>query len=428
MNKGTDETIHILTSHLFRENYGKMVSFLSQKYGYQEIDNILDAIQDAFEAALRKWKFTGIPDHQVAWLYKVANNKFLNRIKQSNTVEAYVKNQMTNGVDFFSYNEQEAEDSLLKLLLFFSKLHFSRRNKLIVSLYFLCGFSYDEISRALILNQETVKKVILRSKESIREISSRYDGFQIDSIGDELDHLLKVIYLLFNEGYKTSSKSGTINKYLCYEAIRLAKLVRKYDQDNPEINSLLALMFFNTSRFPARFVGDRWVSLEDQDRTRWDKRLILEGFYYLKQAKSMQSSLEKYYLQALISSLHCSSESYGKTNWEAISHLYQQLGKIEPDSVYLTLNRIICESNFKDIHELIDQLTTLENSVTDEASFAFFSTKAYLYSRLCEVDSAIVNYKRSLDFTKNKADIKFIQEKINRIDEENRMRQSVLHK
>ncbi|MDP9959549.1 RNA polymerase sigma factor [Chryseobacterium lathyri] len=412
MNRDFDESIHTLTDHLFRENYGKMVSYLSQKYGYKEIENIVDAVQESFETALNTWKFSGIPDNHFAWLYRVAVNKLLNKIKYSGIRKSNVDHLDIAEEIIHEYNEKELEDSLLKLLIFFSKIDFSERNKLIISLYFLCGFGYEEIANALILKNETVKKVILRSKENIKQFAEKYDDFQIGSFDDCRKHLLKIMYLIFNEGYKTSQKKGSINYDLCYEAIRLAKLVQSYDVRNSEINSLLALMFFNSARFPARIEKGTWVSLEDQDRDLWDKNLIYEGFYYLELAKYNQANLSKYYIEALIGSVHCTSESYGNTNWQTISFLYKQIEKIEPDSISVKLNRIISESNFKNINTLLLEVNILEGLITKESAFTFFSSKAHLYFKLREWNTAIEYYELSLNYTKNKTDIYYIDGKI----------------
>lgn len=415
MNRNIDENINTLTSHLFREHYGKMVSYLSQKYGYHEIENILDAVQESFETALKTWKFSKIPNDHFAWLYKVASNKLLNKIKQSGTAKTHINHLSAHTGNFEEYNAKEVEDSLLKLLIFFSKADFPERNKLIISLYFLCGFGYSEIARAMFLKSEAVKKIILRSKKTIKEFAGKYDDFRIESIDDNLEHLLKIIYLMFNEGYKSSLRNGAINSDLCYESIRLGKLINGHIAGKAEVNSLLALFFFNVSRFPARIKNDMWISLENQDRTLWDKNLISEGFYYLKEAKDNAQKLNKYYLEAMISSLHCTAENYGSTDWKTISFLYRQLEMAEPGSITLKLNRIIAESNFGKAENLIEEINSIENISDEEVLFSIFTTKAHLYFKRKDYNEAIKSYIESLNHTKNKMDRNYINEKIKMI-------------
>lgn len=416
MKETSDKNIHSLTDHLFREHYGKMVSYLSQKYGYQEIENILDAVQESFETALNTWKYSNVPSNHFAWLYKVANNKLINKIRHSNIAKSHLGMLKNDEYTTQEYNEKEAEDSSLKFLIFFSRIDFSERNKLIVSLYFLCGFGYAEIANSLILKIETVKKIILRSKETIKTFAENYNDSQIEFTGENRKYLLKIIYLLFNEGYKTSKKNSTINYDICYEAIRLGKLIQNYNLDDSETNSLLALMFFNSSRFPARMGEDTWISMEEQDRNLWNKTLISEGFFYLRKTKFHQYTLNKYYIEALISSIHCTSENYEKTDWKTIAYLYRQLEKIQPASISVKLNRIISESNFLKTEILISELSNLKKIVTEETAFCFFSSIAHLYFRLKEWNSAIENYKFSLNYTKNKTDIIYINKKISLIE------------
>lgn len=411
MNKDSQQSINILAGHLFREHHGKMVSLLSSKFGYHQIDNVLDALQESFEAALKTWKFSGVPKHPVAWLCRVAGNNLLNRIKRSNLSHAYLSKLPAQEKITSPYDETEAEDSLLKLLIFFSTANFSERNKLIISLYFLCGFNYSEIANALLLKTETVKKTILRGKETIKEFSCSYEHSQVQSIENQ-GHLLQVIYLLFNEGYKSSQKNGTINNELCFEAMRLATLIHRRQPDDGKTNSLLAVMFFHCSRFPARTAADSWISLELQDRSLWDSELISAGFQHLRIAKKNLSFLDKYYIEAVISSLHCSSETYEKTDWKMITYLYRQLEQLEPYSISVTLNRILAESHFKDLTGLLSELNLMEEQVGGEMAFFYFAARAYCYTKLKSWKLAMENYQRSLVYAKNKTDFNFINRKI----------------
>jgi RNA polymerase sigma factor (sigma-70 family) len=409
------EEIQSLTDHLFRSNYGKMVSYMSQKYGYHEIENILDAIQEAFEAALKTWKYAGVPDNHFAWLYKVASNKLLTKLNHINIGKSYVSKQQIDETTIAEYTEKEVDDSMFKLLVFFSKVSFSERNKLVISLYYVAGFGYAEIANALILNVEAVKKVILRSKETIKQFAQKYVDFDIDRLDLNIKHLLKSIYLLFNEGYKTTKKNGSINHDLCYEAIRLAKLAQHHVENDTEVNALLALMFFNAARFPARISGGNWVSLEKQDRRLWDQALIAEGFRYLKKAKSKDLALSKYYLEAVISSVHSTAANYEATDWKIISYLYIQLEYLEPNSIAITLNRIISASNYQNIDDLIRELNSLESLITKEMTFTYCCTKAHLYCKQQDLNSALINYNLSLAYAKNKMDINFVNERISSI-------------
>jgi RNA polymerase sigma factor (sigma-70 family) len=411
MNKNSATHLNKLTNHLFREHYGKMVSYLCQKYGYHQIEDILDAVQESFEAALKTWRFSAIPNSPFAWLCKVASNKLLNKIKRANLSKNYLNQISDEEIILGQYSEKEAEDSLLKLLIFFSTADFTERNKLVISLYYLCGFNYAEIANGLFLQIDNVKKIISRSTSVIQKYAGHYDDFQIQTI-DQPNHLLKVIYLLFNEGYKSSQAKGAINHDLCFEAFRLAKLLHRYSPSNAKTSALLAAMCFHSSRFPARMANQTWISLAHQDRSLWDSQLISNGFYYLRMARNHQVSLDKYYLEALISSLHCSAATYEETDWKTIAYLYHQLEHTTPNSTTITLNRIIAESNFKELSPLLSELDLMKALITKETAFFYHSTKAHLYCKLKAWDLALENNNLSLAYAKNKTDINFIHTKI----------------
>ncbi len=410
----TEEYIPSLTGHLFRAYYGKMVAYLSQKYGYTAIENIMDSVQEAFEAALNTWKVSGVPKNHFAWLYRVATNKLLNRFHQAHTRQYHMSRLPVND-SWEPGREQEAEQSVLHLLAFFARIHMPERNKLMIALHYLCGFGYAEIAHAFFLKTETVKKAILRSKETIQEYSKQYDDFRYTSTGKHRDYLLRIIYLLYNEGYKTSGKKGSIQYDLCYEAIRLGKLLYKEDKSEVKVNALLALMFLNTARFPARTTSNNWILLEEQDRKCWDKALIREGLYYLKRAKSGPPILNSYYLEALISALHCSAPSFGETDWNSIAFLYRQLEILEPSSFMVTLSRLIAESHNGNTASLMLYIDTLRDKVTPEYTFIFFVAKAHLHSKQQEWHLALENYNKALDHVHNDTDTNFIRDKIQEI-------------
>jgi len=267
----------------------------------------------------------------------------------------------------------------------------------------------------MILQVDAVKKVILRSRAAIKKFALRYEGFHMDAIAGDLSHLMTIVYLLFNEGYKTCQKNSKIKYDLCHEAIRLAKLIHHDVPCHPELNSLLALLLFNTSRFPARIDDSVWVSLIDQDRKLWNRALIAEGFYHLNIAKDHQVGLSRYYLEALISSLHCSAASYQQTDWPRIVFLYQQLERLLPNAVAIKLNRIVAQSNFGNLVSLLLEMDALESSSLPQSAFAFYSSKAHLQVKLQNWQLAAENYRFALPHTKNLTDVRYINQKLNDI-------------
>lgn len=384
-----------------------MVSILAKRFGYEYFEDITDSVQDAFESAIRTWKFGSIPTNPSGWLFKVAQNNLLNKLKRKK-----ISNLHYEYYTSFELQENEAEESALKLLIHCSSMQVSNKKKIIFLLYFLCGFSYNEIAAALFLNLEGVKKMILRNKETFKRHAERFDNFDMNMIKN-YDIPIQVIYLLFNAGYKSSKNLHNIQLQLCFEAIRLAKLLHSYIPSNAKLNSLLALMFFNVSRFPARVSKESWVTLEKQNRKKWNFTFIFEGFYYLNVAKdNLAEEIETYYLEALISSIHCSSLSYQSTDWKSISFLYRQLEILKPDSLTVKLNRLIAESNVKNVNLILSELDSFEQSIDDKLAYYFYTTKAHLCLKLQNHKLAIDTYQKALQFTHNKFDINFVKQKV----------------
>lgn len=402
-----------LTAHLFRHSAGKMTAVLTRQYGLPRLDMIMDAIQDSFEMALTKWRYGNIPQHPEAWLMTVARNKLINRLKKDtrygdmdetlSTIETYTT------YDHIIVNEELVSDSQLQLLLTCCHPGFSLKNQVSITLYILCGFGVPEIANALLTNRETIKKAITRCKLQLKEQETLYQPKSALILEQHIHTVHTVLYLLFNEGYKTTRAGTGINRDMCFEAMRLAKLLLQHPVALPQTHALLALMFFNAARFPARITDTgEWLTLEKQDRGRWLQPLIQEGFYHLEQA-THTGEINKYHIEALIASIHCSSTSFAQTPWQKILDLYEHLEIIEPPSSLLQLNKIIAQA-YTDIQLVnLDALDKLENFLTADNRFLYYVTRAHVYRRLKHLPEATKNYRQAFELATSAIDKRFIQ-------------------
>lgn len=402
--------IHQTTAHLFRECSGKMIAVLTRYYGLQQLENILDAVQESFETALRHWRYKGIPQKPEAWLLTVAKNKISNIVKRENLLA-----NLTSSISVensFIIDEKQIDDSQLQLLRCICKLNLPTKNQIIFTLYVLCGFGVPEIANALLMGNEAVKKSIFRTKQSLQQQAFKFNQFPTAKIGQSLDKLHLILYLMFNEGYKTTRAKEGLNTDLCYEAMRLTKLILQQNPQNGDTCALLALMFFNISRFPARISNENiWISLEQQDRSLWNTVYIKEGLHYLNCSRNTQQ-LSKYHLEATIASIHCTASNFNATDWNKIIYLYEQLEHIEGPSFSLSLNKIIAKSYIEPSEDLLKELNLLEKEMKAENYLFLYLAKAHLFNLLHQKAASIENYQLALAHTQSEIDKQFILQKI----------------
>lgn len=384
-------------------------------FGLDQIDTVLDVVQDSFEAALARWRFSGVPDNPAAWLMQVARNKALNAFKRAGRTQSLSSSAYLGSPDRHFENQLDIllspdslKDSQLRLLFTCCHPRLSTRSQVIITLNILCGFGVPEIANALLMQQEAVKKALARSKVSLREMGNILQAPVITRSEERVRTVQLILYLLFNEGYKATRGKEAINDDLCYEAIRLARLL---EGDNTVLNcetqALLALMFFNVSRFPARRnMQDEWLTLEEQDRRKWDKVFIEEGFHYLGKATRSEMA-SRFHIEAIIASVHCTAATFGETDWAAIASLYRRLEQVAPSPV-VTLNRLIAES-YLDSRDSIVALDELAAGTELKNSFLVPAAKGDVCKRSGDPGQACIYYEQALRLAAAPADRQFLE-------------------
>ncbi|MBW3520051.1 RNA polymerase sigma factor [Flavobacterium sp. NKUCC04_CG] len=414
MNQTNNTDINKLTHHLFRENSGKMMGVLSKVFGAKHLDIIADAVQDTFETAVVRWRFSGVPENPSAWLMKVAKNKTINAIKRTKKWERpyEVERAEFEGKEMFDFTDEEIMDSQLQLLLLCCRADLSQKNQIAISLHVLCGFGVSEISNALLMSEEAVKKAITRIKALWRTTQTTRSVNSLKVISQQDKPILEILYLMFNEGYKVTKGKDGINLDLCFEAIRLTKLLLLNRSSHFETRSLLALMFLNIARFPARISeAGYWLTLEEQDRSLWNKTYMEEGIYYLQRDAS-NKVLNVFYIEALIVSLHCLAAKFEETNWQKIVVLYKQLEVLKPNNFIVWFNRIIAESFLGAPEKSLQQLAKISRDEIKNHEFTYYTGLAYLYVKTGNTQTALELYNKSLPFANTQMDELFIMRRI----------------
>lgn len=321
----SNNEVNKIVDHLFRHEAGKMVAVLTRIFGFKNIEQAEDIVQDTIIRALETWKFGKLPDNPQAWLYRTAKNKaidLIRRQKVKHKIESEIAPLLRSEYTLVPsmndmFRENEIKDSQLRMMFACCHPSISQESQVTLMLKTLCGLSSKEIGNAFLTNEETIQKRLYRTKEKIREehISLDYPG--ADMMQSGLDAVLRALYLLFNEGYNSSHPEKLIREDLCEEAMRLTLLLTANPKTNlPYANALLALMCYHSSRFGARLDDKGFVVLlKDQDRTQWNKFLIERGNEYLS-CSAEGNSIHQYHIEAAIASLHANAKSYKLTDWE----------------------------------------------------------------------------------------------------------------
>ena len=333
-----------LIPHLFRTEYQKIVSVLCNLFGIHHIEIAEDIVSDTFLTASETWAIKGIPENPTAWLYTVAKNKTKNYFKRNDIFEKKIVTEIkynspiNNPEIEIDLSDQNIADSQLAMLFTVCNPSNSDEAQIALALNLLCGFGINEIADAFLSNKEVIYKRINRAKEKLKEENIKIQNPNPAEIKERINTVLKTIYLLFSEGYYSTSQNTTLRKDLCAEAMRLTYLlIQNKTTHLPATNALMALMCFHSSRFEARTTENGEIILyQDQDESLWNQELIDKGTYFLSQS-STGNTLSKYHLEAGIAYWHTQKKDTAE-KWEHILELYNNLIILEYSPI-VALNR-----------------------------------------------------------------------------------------
>ncbi|MCZ4243029.1 RNA polymerase sigma factor [Pedobacter punctiformis] len=397
--------------HLFRTEYRKITSVLCKLFGIDHIEIAEDIASDTFLMATELWSIKGLPENPTAWLYTVAKNKAKNYFKHNQIFRDKIVQQVQYSTSEIheieiDLSEKNITDSQLQMMFALCHPAISTEAQISLSLRILCGFGITEIADAFLSNKETINKRLFRAKEKLRIAQVKIEFPKEKEIDERLETVLTTLYLLFNEGYYSSSQDTSLRKDLCLEAMRLTFLLVENKQTNtPPVNALLSLMCFHSSRFEAR--TDQYgatILYQDQDKSLWNEELINKGKYYLSEA-SQGNRVSKYHLEAGIAYWH-TLKTETTEKWESILQLYNRLLLIEYSPI-AALNRTYALSKANGNAEAIIEAEKLK--LTD--NHLYHSLLGELY-RGVDATKAILHFKTALSLAKSPADKMLISNKI----------------
>lgn len=409
-----------LVDHLFRHEAGKMVSVLTRIFGPDRMEIAEDIVQDTFLKALHEWSFNRVPENPSAWLYRVAKNGAIDILRRNKYTEEYkselnylLKSEWTLASSVSNlFLDNEIKDSQLRMIFTCCYPELPPESQIALTLKTLCGFSVKEIARALITSEANINKRLFRAKQKIKELNIPFKIPGAKEIQKRIEIVYKVLYLLFNEGYNSSSENMVVRKDLCAEAIRLAQILAEHEVGkNPATYSLISLMYLHFARLDSRVDSEgKILLLKEQDRGLWDKELIDTGLGYLEHASS-EEFISEYQLEAGIAAYHATAKSFDETNWKKILELYDILVKMKPDSIN-RLNRAIAISRVKGAEKAIDELKLI-NNLGDY--YLYHSTLGELYFLSGLYNESLKHFETALKLTDSKAEKTLIKIKTERV-------------
>jgi RNA polymerase sigma factor (sigma-70 family) len=402
---------------LLRKLAPRVLSTLARQYG--QFDACEDAVQEALLAAVTRWSTEGIPRQPRAWLLTVARRSLIDhwrgdsaRRKREERAEAEIGRHPVPAAD-----EQPPDDDDTLILLFLC-CHpaLAPPAQIALTLRAVGGLTTKEIAGAFLVPEATMAKRITRAKQAIAQSGQGFDLPPADDLAVRLQAVLRILYLIFNEGY-TATSGPTLHRVdLSTEAIRLTRLLRRVAPADGEVAGLLALMLLTDARRPARADPDgSLVPLEDQDRSLWDSDAIREGLTLLSDTLG-RFPVGQYQLQAAIAAVHDEAGTAGATDWPQILALYDTLEQVAPGPM-VTLSRAVAVANVHGPTAALALLGTLGDADLAAHSHRLDAVRAHLLEQAGDVERARDAYLRAARTTASVPEQRYLQLRASRLDQ-----------
>jgi RNA polymerase sigma-70 factor (ECF subfamily) len=408
-----------LSAHFFRRESGSLVAALTRIFGVRNLALAEDVAQDAFCRALEVWKAHGLPENPSAWLMATARNRALDVVRRQRTARTFapelgrlLETEWTLGsaVDE-AFVPGVIRDEQLRMM--FSCCHpaLPVEAQLALVLNLLCGFGAPEIAGALLAGRAAVEKRLSRGKKALSRAKVLFD-LGCAELAARLSTVHRALYLLFSEGYHGASASSPVRAELCEEAMRLTSLLRAHPAAaTPATDALAALLCLHAARLPARLDGAGDLSaLGDQDRSRWDGRLVEEGLALLSRSAT-GSELSAYHLEAAIAAVHARAPSVEATDWHAIVALYDRLMAQSPSPV-VALNRAVAVGQ-RDGAERGLEATRAIADLERLSGYPFYpAALGELELRRGDRGAARTHFQEALALARNGAERRFLEKRL----------------
>ena len=385
---------------------------------FRNLDAAEEAYQNACLRALKSWPQNGPPRDPASWLIMVGRNAGIDEVRRHRKQEALPEDEAISDL-----NDAETEiaerldgshyrDDILRLLFICCHPDLPATQQIALALRIVSGLTVKQIARAFLVSEAAMEQRITRAKARVAEARVPFETPGAVERSERLASVAAMIYLIFNEGYSASGDTAEIRAPLCEEAIRLARLLLRLFQSEPEIMGLTALLLLQHARTDARFGTDGAVILlEDQDRSLWNKALIAEGLALIDKAMRHRRS-GPYQVQAAISALHARAEKPEDTDWTQIDLLYGALEIMQPSPV-VTLNRAVAVSKVRGPQAALEMIEPLASRLSNY--FHYFGVRGAFLMQLGRNDEARVAFDRAIALANTSAEAAHIRMHLDRL-------------
>jgi RNA polymerase sigma-70 factor (ECF subfamily) len=401
-----------MLEHLFRHQSSRILAHLTRLLGPTYLELAEEAVQQAMLRALEMWPHQGLPENAAAWLYRVAHNAAIDGVRRDRIgseksaafVAALYQSATITPDDV--YLEAQLRDDELRLVFMCCHPEIPRESRVVLSLKVAGGFNVREIARAFLAEDAAIAQKLVRARRQIREQALTLDMPHGAELNERLDSVLDVIYLMFNEGYAAHEGEDLIRTDLCFEALRLGRLIAFSSIATPKVNALMAVMALQAARLPARIdeAGDL-ILLEDQDRSRWDQELIAVGFHHFDKAIA-GDEVSEYHVQAAIAATHARG-----VEWPVILELYEQLFAMNPSPV-VALNRAVAIARVRGAAEALESIEPLGNDPKLRGYYLFLAVRGHLLLDLGRRAEAAACFQEALRCRCSEPEKRFLRRRI----------------
>jgi RNA polymerase sigma factor (sigma-70 family) len=391
MQEATPDETHAALSTVFREEAGRLVGALVRMLGDFEVAEEL--VQDALLVALERWPVEGIPVQPGAWLLTVARRRAIDQLRR----EARFRGKLAA----LEYPVVPEPDDRLRLMFTCCHPALSRETQVVLTLRAVCGFTTAEIAHAFLVSESAMARRLVRARQKIVQAVIPYRVPRAEELDERLSEVLAVLYLMFNEGYLASGGSAPARRDLAEDAAWLAAFVTRLYPREPEALGLLALMRLHLARAEARFdTRSKLILLSEQDRSRWDRRMITEAVAMIEQAAALGRPCP-YQVQAALVACHAEAASWQATDWPQILALYDLLLQMMPSPV-VRLNRAVALRCVAGPEAALTEVEALARDL--DGYHLFHAIRGELLLELGRREQAQAAESRALTLTGNRAE------------------------